>query len=54
MMGLDSHNDSVKFVALGGVWLDEICAPGKETLFNVPGGSVPFGKIFLQSIEYWI
>lgn len=33
-----------KFVALGGIWLDEICAPGKETLYDVPGGSVPFGK----------
>lgn len=33
------------FVPLGGIWLDEICAPGKETLHDVPGGSVAFGKI---------
>lgn len=32
------------FVALGGIWLDEICAPGKPTLFDVPGGSVAFGE----------
>jgi hypothetical protein len=36
--------DTLKFVALGGIWLDEICAPGRETLFNVPGGSVAFGN----------
>ena len=36
--------DGLKFVALGGIWLDEICNPGKETLFDVPGGSVAFGK----------
>lgn len=32
-----------EFVALGGIWLDEICTPGKETLYDVPGGSVTFG-----------
>lgn len=32
-----------KFVAIGGVWLDEIQAPGKPALKDVPGGSVPFG-----------
>ena len=36
------------FVALGGIWLDEICTPGQETLFDVPGGSVAFGKILLS------
>jgi len=35
---------SLKFVALGGIWLDEICAPGKEPVVDVPGGSVAFGK----------
>lgn len=34
-----------EFVALGGIWLDEICTPGKETLYDVPGGSVTFGNI---------
>lgn len=37
------HDDGL-FVALGGIWLDEICAPGKPTLYDVPGGSVAFGK----------
>lgn len=32
------------FVALGGIWLDEICSPGKDTLIDIPGGSVAFGK----------
>lgn len=32
-----------KFVSVGGVWLDEIHAPGKEVLGDVPGGSVAFG-----------
>jgi hypothetical protein len=36
--------DGLHFVALGGIWLDEICTPGKETLYNVPGGSVAFGE----------
>jgi len=40
------------FVALGGIWLDEIvCTPGKETLFDVPGGSVAFGKRYFAPIE---
>jgi hypothetical protein len=34
----------LKFVALGGIWLDEICSPGKERLVDIPGGSVAFGK----------
>ena len=34
----------LKFVALGGIWLDEICSPGKEPLVDIPGGSVAFGK----------
>ena len=38
---------SPAFVALGGIWLDEICKPGQETLFNIPGGSVAFGKLRL-------
>jgi hypothetical protein len=37
--------DNLKFVALGGIWLDEICSPGREPLVDVPGGSVAFGKI---------
>lgn len=40
---------SIAFVALGGIWLDEICTPGQETLFDVPGGSVAFGKMLLSS-----
>ncbi|KAK6430875.1 hypothetical protein LTR95_012965 [Oleoguttula sp. CCFEE 5521] len=32
----------MNFVALGGVWLDEIHAPGKEVLRDVAGGSVAF------------
>ena len=28
--------------------IDEICTPGQETLFDVPGGSVAFGKILLS------
>jgi len=39
------------FVALGGTWLDEICTPGKETLFDVPGGSVAFGKKDFPPVE---
>lgn len=35
---------ATKFVALGGVWLDEICVPAKQPLVDVPGGSVPFGE----------
>ena len=35
---------ATKFVALGGVWLDEICASGKPPLVDVPGGSVAFGQ----------
>jgi hypothetical protein len=38
------RQNRLKFVALGGIWLDEICAPGKEPLVDVPGGSVAFGK----------
>jgi hypothetical protein len=34
----------LKFVALGGIWLDEICSPGKEPMVDIPGGSVAFGK----------
>jgi hypothetical protein len=33
-----------RFVALGGVWLDEIRTAGRKTKFDVLGGSVPFGK----------
>lgn len=44
-MESSTRDDELKFVALGGIWLDEICTPGKETLYDVPGGSVPFGKI---------
>lgn len=51
-MGLATIDADLKFVALGGVWLDEICAPGKETLFNVPGGSVPFGGASSRSVEH--
>ena len=40
MMQSPVSNSEIKFVALG----DEICTPGKETLYDVPGGSVPFGK----------
>jgi hypothetical protein len=36
--------DGLHFVALGGIWLDEICTPDKETLYDVPGGSVAFGE----------
>jgi hypothetical protein len=36
--------DGLHFVALGGIWLDEICTPGKETLYDVPGGSMAFGE----------
>lgn len=39
-----ASDQGLKFVALGGIWLDEICTPGKETLVDVPGGSVPFGE----------
>jgi len=43
--GMDCQRQSqLKFVALGGIWLDEICTPGKEPLVDVPGGSVAFGK----------
>jgi sugar/nucleoside kinase (ribokinase family) len=44
-----NRDGRLKFVALGGIWLDEICSPGKETLFDVPGGSVAFGKISMVS-----
>lgn len=42
---------NLAFVALGGVWLDEICTPGKESLFDIPGGSVAFGKVAFLPIE---
>lgn len=42
---------SPAFVALGGIWLDEICTPGKQTLYDIPGGSVAFGKMNLAPIE---
>jgi hypothetical protein len=41
---LPKKPDGLHFVALGGIWLDEICTPGKETLYDVPGGSVAFGE----------
>jgi len=35
----------IRFLALGnGVWLDEIHNEGAETVHDVPGGSVTFGK----------
>ncbi|KAM0718055.1 hypothetical protein Q7P37_006387 [Cladosporium fusiforme] len=37
-----TKDSKTQFVALGGIWLDEITSPGKETLFDVPGGSVTF------------
>jgi hypothetical protein len=40
---------AIKFVPLGGVWLDEIWAPGKAPVTDVPGGSVAFGKCSLTS-----
>lgn len=52
MAGHTKHN-TPKFVALGGIWLDEICSPGKETLFDVPGGSVAFGKTYFTYIEQY-
>jgi hypothetical protein len=39
------------FLALGGIWLDEICIPRKEPLVDVPGGSVAFGKTPLSHTE---
>ena len=50
---MENHTGRGKpaFVALGGIWLDEICTPDKETLFDVPGGSVAFGKINFAPIE---
>jgi hypothetical protein len=48
-MGDKTKDGSPAFVALGGIWLDEICSPGKETLFDVPGGSVAFGKMYFSS-----
>jgi len=47
----DNPEPSLKFVALGGTWLDEICTPGKEPLVDVPGGSVAFGKTPLSHTE---
>ena len=44
-----TEHGSLAFVALGGIWLDEICTPGKETLHDVPGGSVAFGKMYFSS-----
>nr|OQO27176.1 hypothetical protein B0A51_04436 [Rachicladosporium sp. CCFEE 5018] len=35
----------MKFVALGGVWLDEIYTSGEEVLRDVPGGSVAFATL---------
>jgi hypothetical protein len=49
-----TKKNSLKFVALGGIWLDEICAPSKETLFDVPGGSVAFGKVPFALFERYI
>jgi hypothetical protein len=43
--------DGLHFVALGGIWLDEICTPGKETLYDVPGGSVTFGEHLKSRID---
>lgn len=48
-MEVGTKDNGPKFVALGGIWLDEICSPGKETLFDVPGGSVAFGKMNISS-----
>lgn len=53
-MGLATIDADLKFVALGGVWLDEICVPGKETLFDVPGGSVPFGDTSSPPVKYQV
>lgn len=50
-MGNYTAHGKPAFVALGGIWLDEICTPDKETLFDVPGGSVAFGKIDFAPIE---
>lgn len=33
-----------RFLALGGLWLDEIRSVGKQTKFDVLGGSVAFGN----------
>jgi hypothetical protein len=49
-----TKENTLKFVAFGGIWLDEICTPGKETLFNVPGGSVAFGKVPFAFFERYI
>lgn len=46
-----SLRGSPAFVALGGIWLDEICTPGKETLLDIPGGSVAFGKMSFAPIK---
>jgi hypothetical protein len=48
---LPTKPDGLHFVALGGIWLDEICTPGKETLYDVPGGSVAFGEQSTSRID---
>lgn len=44
LMMRDPKYGELRFVALGGIWLDDICSPGKDTITDVPGGSVAFGK----------
>jgi hypothetical protein len=48
---LPKKPDGLHFVALGGIWLDEICTPGKEILYDVPGGSVAFGEHSISHVD---
>ena len=41
-------------MALGGIWLDDIRSPDKETLYDVPGGSVAFGKMYFPPSKPYI